>query len=160
MRLGLIVGVANEALLAFPCHGIYVDLVHIEPSALKPDDCNLCKFAIIGSGPLPLTSLCISDHLNKKDDSIIYHNIDQNSMAISLSKALCSALGHTKKTVGFECADAQCRDRLELLRCCLPGRMYVTDSVSILSPFDLSASRKTYYKTICSPHAWRVKFLP
>lgn len=109
MRLGLIVVVATNTLLAFPYHGNYVDLIRIELSALssvKPDGCDLCKFAIVGSGSLPLTSLCILDYLNKKDDSVTCHNIDRNSMAISLSKALCNAIGYTTKSMGFECADA------------------------------------------------------
>lgn len=109
MRLGLIVDVAKQILLAFPYHGNYVDLIRIELSALlsvKQGGCDLCKFAIIGSGPLPLTSLCISDYLNKKEVTITCHNVDQNSMAVSLSKVLCSALGVPKNTMDFECADA------------------------------------------------------
>lgn len=108
MRRGLTIRIAIRTLLAFPYHGNYVDLIRIELSALtsvKPEGCDLCKFAIIGSGALPLTSLCISDYL-KENDSVSCHNIDRSSTAISLARTLCSTIGRSTGIMGFECADA------------------------------------------------------
>lgn len=111
LGLGANVFVAYRSLLAFPYYGNYVDLVRIELGALssvKPVCCELSKFAIVGSGPLPLTSLCILDHLNQKGNSTrtSCHNIDVDPKAISFSKALCKTLGHTKRTMTFECTHA------------------------------------------------------
>lgn len=97
-------------LLAFPYHNNYVELIRMELNALasvKPAGNNLNQFAIIGSGPLPLTSLCILDHLNKQDQFVTCHNIDQNPEAISSSNNVCRALGHTKKAICFQCSNAK-----------------------------------------------------
>lgn len=96
-------------LVALPYHENYMQLIRMELHALasvKTPGCDLCKFAIIGSGPLPLTSLCISYYLKQQDGLITCHNIDQNPMAISSSRHVCKALGHTEKTMCFHCTDA------------------------------------------------------
>lgn len=74
----------------------------------------LAKFAVLGSGPLPLTSLCIFNALqHEKYGPPCIHNIDHDLLAIAQSSKLCHALGHTEKTMCFCCADAQA-DTLKL----------------------------------------------
>lgn len=127
MRPRLKAAEAHETRLAFPYHENYVKLIRMELSALlsvKPKSCKSCNFAIIGSGPLPLTSLCIYDYFNEGQNCITCHNIDQNQIDISLSKDLCRAL---KVTMGFECANANdagmdlsCFDVIYLAACKRP----------------------------------------
>ena len=98
--------VANELLLAFPYHGNYVDLVRMEMNAIasvRPDFATR-TFAFLGSGPLPLTSLCISHHL--KSECVTCHNVDQDATAITTAVTLCRALGHSPETMCFQCANA------------------------------------------------------
>ena len=64
----------------------------------------LNKFAVIGSGPLPLTSLCIFQAL--KDRNCVVHNVDKDATAISQSTKLCCTLGFTEEAICFKCADA------------------------------------------------------
>lgn len=68
------------------------------------------SFAFIGSGPLPLTSLCIADIINKEASSsgspIRIHNIDRDQQAISLSSSLCQKLGRRAKSLTFQCTEA------------------------------------------------------
>ncbi len=74
----------------------------------------LHKFAFIGSGPLPLTSLCIceSDILrpqapNPRDQNPVeVLNIDMNQEAISQSQNLCKLLGSSAVGMKFQCATA------------------------------------------------------
>lgn len=74
----------------------------------------LAKFAVLGSGPLPLTSLCIFDALRHEQcGPACIQNIDHDPLAIAQSSTLCHALGHTEKTICFRCTDAQA-DTLEL----------------------------------------------
>ena len=100
---------ANETLLAFPYHANYVDLVRMELSALatvKPDFAPR-TIAMLGSGPLPLTPLCICDQLKARNHGCITcHNVDLNSRAMESSMNMCKALGHTSGTMCFQCADA------------------------------------------------------
>ena len=98
--------VANEMLLTFPYHGNYVDLVRMEMNAIasvKPDFATR-NFAFLGSGPLPLTSLCISHHL--KSECVTCHNVDQDAAAIATAVASCRALGLSPETMCFQCASA------------------------------------------------------
>ncbi|KAL0637682.1 hypothetical protein Q9L58_003242 [Maublancomyces gigas] len=101
----------NKALLEFPYYSNYVDLTKMELYALfsmspvKPR-----SFAFIGSGPLPLTSLCIADIINKEASSsgapIRIHNIDRDQQAISLSSSLCQKLGRRARSLTFQCTEA------------------------------------------------------
>ena len=93
-------------LLTFPYHQNYVDLVRMEMNAIasvKPD-LDTRNLAFLGSGPLPLTSLCISHHL--RSECVTSHNIDQDATAITTAVTLCRALGHSSKTMRFQCASA------------------------------------------------------
>lgn len=63
------------------------------------------KIAIIGSGPLPLTSLLISRALASSIHGGIT-NFDHDPKAITSSSALCHALGIDQDTMCFRCAEA------------------------------------------------------
>ena len=98
--------IAREMLLKFPYHGNYVDLVRMEMNAIasvRPDFVT-GNFAFIGSGPLPLTSLCISHHL--KSECVTCHNFDHDASAIATAVTLCKALGRSPETMCFQCASA------------------------------------------------------
>lgn len=83
------------------------------------------KVAFIGSGPLPLTSLCMYEALEccKKDNDpdlkspeTVVINIDNNINAISQSAALCKKLGERAQGLCFVCQDAESLE-LELSSC-------------------------------------------
>ena len=76
-------------------------------ASVVPASLNLRKFAIVGSGPLPMTSLCISNHLRNQGGSVICHNIDRNMRAICSSKSVCRALSHTEMSMSFQCSEAE-----------------------------------------------------
>ena len=58
------------------------------------------KIAVLGSGPLPLTSLCIVKALARNGARTIHiQNIDRDSCE------LCRKLGHSKIYMDFRCAD-------------------------------------------------------
>lgn len=77
-------------------------------------DETLSKFAVIGSGPLPLTSLCILQALERKDcGPPCVYNVDNDPAAILESSKLCCRLGHDEEAMCFQCADAM-RDTLNL----------------------------------------------
>ena len=99
-------------LQTFPYYSNYIDLVRMELNALASVAPNffLRTFAILGSGPLPLTSICISQQLDSAHDNITCHNVDQDALAISSSKKMCRALGLTGSKMNFQCADAGSTD--------------------------------------------------
>ena len=95
-------------LLEFPFYKNYLELVQMELNALasvKISGHTLSKFAVIGSGPLPLTSLCVMEFLQNQPGSVSCHNIDQDPQAISSSRNTCKALGYTNMC--FQCNGAQ-----------------------------------------------------
>lgn len=102
--------VANDMLLTFPYHQNYVDLVRMEINAIASVKPDLLKraFAFLGSGPLPLTSLCISHQL--KSECVTCHNVDQDAKAIMDAATLCQALGNSAETMCFQCASADSPD--------------------------------------------------
>lgn len=57
--------------------------------------------AFIGSGPLPLTSLCF---LNRYPTATVY-NIDRDASALHISQELCNRLGYGGR-MSFACEDA------------------------------------------------------
>ncbi|CZS99626.1 related to nicotianamine synthase [Rhynchosporium graminicola] len=118
---------ANDRLSSFPYCQNYTDLTRMELSALSslitPNSPPLQKFAFIGSGPLPLTSLCIyqtaasfilpsQTHSFKLSGSkeetapIEVLNIDINPKAIAESKRLCESLGPGADGMSFLCSPA------------------------------------------------------
>ena len=74
--------------------------------SVTPSD-SLKSIAVLGSGPLPLTSICISQALeNRGCRPVCIHNIDRDRLAITKSLRLSHALGYTEKSMSFQCADA------------------------------------------------------
>lgn len=81
-------------------------------SVTKP---RLRKFAVVGSGPLPLTSICLSRLLSGQGGAFV-HNIDRDPWAISQSFQLCTRLGYTLEQMRFQCADVH-NQPLDLYGC-------------------------------------------
>ena len=109
-KSGLMKAVANEMFHRFPYHKNYMDLTRMELNALaavNPAGLNFCKFAIIGSGPLPMTSLCISNHLRSHGGCVSCQNLDHNIRAIWSSRNVCRALGHNGMSMSFQCGEAK-----------------------------------------------------
>ena len=107
---------ASEKLHNFTYYHNYIDLVRMELQGLRivaPDE-PLVKFAVLGSGPLPMTGLCIINAPQYQNGgSICVHNIDRDPEAISVSSMLCGTLGYAEETMRFHCSDAR-SDILEL----------------------------------------------
>lgn len=97
-------------LLNFTYYDNYVDLVRMELNAIASVtvDQPPSKFAILGSGPLPLTSLCIVQASKLRNHpSVSVLNVDYDPGAISASTELCRKLGHNAASMNFHCADAK-----------------------------------------------------
>ncbi|KAL8779864.1 MAG: hypothetical protein Q9213_006734 [Squamulea squamosa] len=100
---------ANFMFFEFPYYTNYLDLVRMELDALasvtrggQPR-----RFAVLGSGPLPMTSLCISQSFNDDGDAVVVHNVDRDARAIANSSALCRRLGYRLEQVSFQCAEVE-----------------------------------------------------
>ncbi|KAH7310368.1 Nicotianamine synthase [Rhexocercosporidium sp. MPI-PUGE-AT-0058] len=109
----------HDRLAEFPYYSNYVDLTRMELSALNsliaPSSIPLHRFAFIGSGPLPLTSLCIYQtaasftHPGQNitaGNSVEVLNIDVNPKATSESTQLCKLLGPSASGMKFQCSPA------------------------------------------------------
>lgn len=106
----------NDTLQNFTHYSNYVDLIRMELNAISSVSNPAApprKFAVLGSGPLPLTSLCIHDTLAKGDSDISIYNIDYDQWAISSSQELCRKLGYSASSMNFSCMDAKSK-KLEL----------------------------------------------
>ncbi|KAJ5051008.1 uncharacterized protein L3040_002874 [Drepanopeziza brunnea f. sp. 'multigermtubi'] len=91
----------------FPYYGNYTDLTRMELSALSSlasPASPLRKFAFIGSGPLPLTSLCICSSTSPAPTTVF--NIDIALPAITLSSQLSQRLGPHGAGMSFTHAPA------------------------------------------------------
>ncbi|KAK7190500.1 nicotianamine synthase [Paraphaeosphaeria sporulosa] len=89
-------------LTSFPYHANYLSLSHLEASLLTPFLMRPpSNIAFIGSGPLPLTSLCLLTRF----PTARVHNIDRDANALAVSCALTAKLGHTERMT-FSCEDA------------------------------------------------------
>ncbi|TAQ89062.1 hypothetical protein B7494_g2647 [Chlorociboria aeruginascens] len=110
---------ALTRMMEFPYYENYLDLTRMELAALyavdpKPPQ----KIAFIGSGPLPLTPLCLLHALRTSfgnpfppspssvEAEITVLNVDHNSHAISQSRALGSKLGLRGQGMEFLCREA------------------------------------------------------
>ncbi|KUJ06739.1 Nicotianamine synthase [Mollisia scopiformis] len=101
----------------FPYFENYVDLTKLELSAIygvRQETSPISRVAFLGSGPLPLTSLCLcgvaGDPLQLPGITappISVLNIDIDTSAISKSKVLCEKLGDRGKRMDFICSDAR-----------------------------------------------------
>jgi nicotianamine synthase len=82
---------AYAALRLFPYYDNYMDLARLEINAIQSVHPNpIESIAFIGSGPLPLTSLCFSALLSPPPKRL--HNIDNCPHAIADSSKLCARL--------------------------------------------------------------------
>lgn len=94
----------RQLLHTFPYYQNYLDLSRIECSTLSAflpcSTSSTPNFAFIGSGPLPLTSLCLLDIY----PSVHVHNIDRDISALQISRDLCDRLGYTERMT-FACTD-------------------------------------------------------
>lgn len=106
---------ALKMLCQFTYYSNYVDLTRLELNmilALSIDPPR--KFAFIGSGPLPLSSLCIADLLAREHgEKALVHNIDNHPRAIEQSSEMCCALGMHAECLRFQCAEATAAEGLE-----------------------------------------------
>jgi len=119
--------VANTRLEEFPYYDNYVDLTHMELSALSsvmPESPS--RIAFIGSGPLPLSTLCILDTLknlrqsqklpnwsNTPSTSVKYPyilNVDRDLDATKLAISLCESLGKRTEGIYHQQTDATSHD--------------------------------------------------
>ncbi|KAA8893894.1 Nicotianamine synthase [Sphaerosporella brunnea] len=104
---------AHAALRAFPYFQNYMELARLELQAISSvHPHRIASVAFIGSGPLPLTSLCFSALLSPPPERL--HNIDNSARAIAASSQLCAKLARTASGAGamaagrltFQLADA------------------------------------------------------
>lgn len=96
--------------LNFTYYDNYIDLIRMELNALDSVTSGTQrrkKFAVLGSGPLPMTSLCISQSFDNDEDAVVVHNVDRDPWAISKSTALCRRLGYCPEKIRFHCADVE-----------------------------------------------------
>lgn len=104
-----------KLLRQFTYYSNYVDLTRLELNmilALSIDPPR--KFAFIGSGPLPLSSLCIADSLARGNGGkALVHNIDNHHPAIEQSSEMCRKLGVHAECLRFQCAEATAAEGLE-----------------------------------------------
>lgn len=149
---------AVEVLSTFPYHSNYVDLTALELHALSSaiDLHHVRKIAFIGSGPLPLSSLCLLQQLPSQSckagrdltaaacpdndaPRVSILNIDREAEAIHLSRALTEKLGPAvAKSMRFVCAavgDSSTSTLAELQTC---------DVVFVAALVGTSAEEKTH----------------
>ncbi|TVY34714.1 Nicotianamine synthase [Lachnellula subtilissima] len=115
----------HKLLATFPYYSNYIDLTRLELAALQTvDPTPPRQIAFIGSGPLPLTSLCLLSSLNEKTPKTLIQsllsylpswlnptapkhpevsilNIDNNASALRQSEWLCMKLGNIAKQMSF-----------------------------------------------------------
>ena len=87
-----------KALARFPYRENYRLLVEMELEAVRRQGTVPRQVLLLGSGPLPLTALCLADH------GIAVHCVDHDAEAIELSSTAFERLGVERVT--FEHADA------------------------------------------------------
>ena len=88
----------------FPYFDNYELLTAMELNAIKTVTPHIKRVAFIGSGPLPLTSLCMLKQLRGSIFSCPkIMNIDCDPQAIEQSRTLCRLLGHRAAGMEFFC---------------------------------------------------------
>ncbi|KAL1798178.1 hypothetical protein ACET3X_002215 [Alternaria dauci] len=88
----------SSILQTFPYYQNYVDLSRLECATIEaflPTPPS--RIAFIGSGPLPLTSLCFLD----RHPLAQVYNIDRDASALSISESLCKRLGYQDNRMSF-----------------------------------------------------------
>ncbi|KAK0619200.1 Nicotianamine synthase [Immersiella caudata] len=101
MSLGTGPDSVYEALTTFPYYENYEQLAWFELQALraakKPKDPVPLKCAFLGSGPLPLSSICLLEQLQQASgakNQVEIYNVDLDGEAIRRSKELVERLGY------------------------------------------------------------------
>ncbi|KAM7218696.1 Nicotianamine synthase 2 [Rhypophila decipiens] len=104
---------ALERAKSFRYYSNYVELAWFELCGIRAAGRETPKrIAFIGSGPLPLTSLCLLQELKKEADNesdaqgIKVLNVDCDQAAIDISRAMCHAVGEWSQGMEFLCAEA------------------------------------------------------
>ncbi|RKF76411.1 Nicotianamine synthase 2 [Golovinomyces cichoracearum] len=96
-----------ERILEFPYMNVYANLIRAELSGMRSVEKNPIKrIAFIGSGPLPISSLCLTGMIFDAPTNIRVLNIDRDEEALELSKTLCSRLGKKAGNIEFQLAEA------------------------------------------------------
>ncbi|CAO1597367.1 hypothetical protein XANCAGTX0491_001179 [Xanthoria calcicola] len=101
---------ASVMFLNFPYRDNYLDLVRMELNALASVTTTgrSRKFAVLGSGPLPMTALSLISQSRKgTEDAVVVHNVDRDPWAIAKSSAMCRRLGYRLDQVSFQCVEAE-----------------------------------------------------
>jgi nicotianamine synthase len=97
----------KSLLASFPYYSNYVDLTHMELNAITCASPHTPRrrFAFLGCGPLPLTSLCILSQLSSPPASAqpFILNIDWSSDAIASATKLCQRLAIPETSMAFSC---------------------------------------------------------
>lgn len=102
---------AKNRLANFTYYENYIDLTRLEVSAITsalPNGSPLPqRIAFLGSGPLPLSSICLLNSLQTTQPGPIFiQNVDWDPKAIAISSSICQKLGIPKTTMAFSCCDA------------------------------------------------------
>ena len=92
----------------FPYYKNYLDLSRLELNAVRSITPSApSAIAFIGSGPLPLTSICLASLLHATTPGLRIVNIDHDPAAITVSARLCATLPGTQSAPQkFVCAAA------------------------------------------------------
>lgn len=103
---------ANTTLLTFPYYENYNDLVRMELNAIASmtEGPRPRKFALLGSGPLPMTSICILHAMRSGGEVISFDNFDCDPWAISVSSNLCRHIGHSQEEIDHHCVNVETGD--------------------------------------------------
>lgn len=98
---------ASAMLLNFPYYANYMDLIQMEMNAIASvgKGSRPKTFGVLGSGPLPLTSICILQSFKKNKETVSVHNFDRDPQAISRSSELCCKLGCSRNEMHFQRLD-------------------------------------------------------
>lgn len=102
---------AKIRLADFPYYENYTNLTRLELNAIASATPRGAppprRIAFLGSGPLPLTSICLIDALQSStSDPVTVRNVDWDASAISLSSSMCQKIGIPENTMAFSCDDA------------------------------------------------------
>ncbi|KHJ31852.1 putative nicotianamine synthase 3 [Erysiphe necator] len=101
---------------AYPYFNTYVNLIEAELSAMRSiEQKPIKKIAFIGSGAMPMTSLCLIGRLTDTPTNISVLNIDRDAEALELSKVVCERLG--SQAEGMEFCHAEAGTSLDLNDC-------------------------------------------
>jgi len=104
-------GTVYDRLVKFPYFDNYVDLTRLELGVIQAMQKDaIHNIAFIGSGPLPLSSLQLSNIL---PGNVKVLNIDHNPTAFSQSRTLCARLGTRGAGLELLCTEAGACDLRE-----------------------------------------------